>query len=353
MKKKVLEILSGLPDLEAELSTPDIIADKERYKKLTGQHKYISQLGAAWAKYESTEKQLTDDRELMKHESDPELLDMLAQEISELEEKIKKYHKQVEVLLVPPDPNDHRNSIIEIRAGTGGEEAALFVADCARMYRFYAEKQGWNFEVLSSTPSDMGGYKDYHFVISGENVYRFMKYEGGTHRVQRVPDTEAQGRVHTSAITVAVMLEPDEEEQVEINEKDIRVDTYRSSGAGGQHVNTTDSAVRITHLPTGIIVHCQDERSQIKNRAKAMRVLSAKVVEEKRRKQHEAMAQTRAAQVGTGDRSERIRTYNFPQNRVTDHRIELTLYSLDRMMEGDLDPMIDALVAFYYQKNFA
>lgn len=353
MKKKVLEILSGLTDLETELSSPDVLSDKEKYKKLTSQHKYLTQLSEMWEKYSRAEAQLLANREYMKQENDPELLDLLVAEISELEEKSKKYHKQVEVLLVPPDPNDHRNSIVELRAGTGGEEAALFVADCARMYRFFAEEQGWTFEVLSSTPSDMGGYREYHFVLSGDNVYRFMKYEGGTHRVQRVPDTEAQGRVHTSAITVAVMMEPDEEEKIEINEKDIRIDTYRSSGAGGQHVNTTDSAVRITHLPTGIVVHCQDERSQIKNRDKAMRILATKVADEKRRKQQEEMAETRSAQVGTGDRSERIRTYNFPQNRVTDHRIDLTLYSLDRVMEGALMPLIDALVAFYYQKNFS
>jgi peptide chain release factor 1 len=254
--------------------------------------------------------------------------------------------------LVPPDPNDHRSCVVELRAGTGGDEAGIFVGDCVRMYRYYAENKGWTIENLSATPSDMGGFKEYQFVFSGPNVYRFMKYEAGTHRVQRVPATEAQGRVHTSAITVAVMFEPDEEEKIDVEEKDLRIDTYRSSGAGGQHVNTTDSAVRITHIPTGVVVHCQDERSQVKNKDKAMRILKVRLLDEQRRKAHEQMSTERAAQVGTGDRSERIRTYNFPQNRVTDHRIELTVYALDKVMEGALDLIIEPLVTHYYQKNF-
>lgn len=352
MKNKVLSLLSEIPKIEAELGRPDVMNDYDQFKRLASQHKYLMNLQSNWALYEKAEKQLREDRELIKKETDPELILFLEEEIPSLEKQVADLYKKIEVLLVPPDPNDHRNCIVEIRAGTGGDEAAIFVGDCVRMYKYYAESKGWGFELLTCTPSEKGGYKDYQFVLSGENVYRFMKYEAGTHRVQRVPDTETQGRVHTSAITIAVILEPDETEQVNIDEKDIRVDTYRSSGAGGQHVNTTDSAVRITHLPTGIVVHCQDERSQIKNKAKALRILVAKVAEEERRKKHKEMSDLRSAQIGSGDRSERIRTYNFSQNRVTDHRIDLTLYCLDDVMEGHLDDLIQPLVSYYYQKNF-
>jgi peptide chain release factor 1 len=352
MKEKVLELLAEIPALEEELGSPGVMSNQENFKRLASKHKYLSSLKDSWDELVQVEKNLGDDKALLKDEKDPEMIALLEDEIPKLTLSKEKLSKKVELLLVPPDPNDHRNTIVEIRAGTGGDEAAIFVGDCVRMYRLYAEKMGWVFELLSGTPSDMGGFKEYEFVLSGENVYRFMKHEAGTHRVQRVPDTEAQGRVHTSAITMAVMLEPDENEKIEIDEKELRIDTYRSQGAGGQHVNTTESAVRITHLPSGIVVHCQDERSQIKNRAKAMRLLMAKLVEERRRKQHEEMASVRAAQVGSGDRSERIRTYNFPQNRVTDHRIDLTLYCLDDVMDGNLDDLIQPLVAFFYQKNF-
>jgi len=253
--------------------------------------------------------------------------------------------------LIPPDPNDSKNTILEIRAGTGGDEAALFVGDCLRMYKLYADHMGWKYEHLSSTSSEMGGFKEYCMVLSGENVHRFLQYEGGTHRVQRVPATEAQGRIHTSAVTMAILLEPDEDTEVEIDVKDLRVDTYRSSGAGGQHVNTTDSAVRLTHLPTGVVVYCQEERSQHKNKEKAMRLLKAKIAEAERQKKHDAIASTRAEQVGSGDRSERIRTYNFPQNRLTEHRINLTKYNLDKIMDGDLHDITSALVAHFHQKK--
>lgn len=352
MKEKVLDLLADLPLLEEELGSPDLMKDQEKFRDVASRHKYLTSLKEAWEEFEKTSQGLKDARLLIKTESDPEMLALLEEEINSLSESESKIYKKVEILLVPPDPNDSRNCIVELRAGTGGDEAAIFVGDCVRMYRFYAEKNGWSFELLSSTPSDMGGYKDYQFVLSGENVYRFMKYEAGTHRVQRVPETESQGRVHTSAITVAVMIEPDEQEQIKIDEKDLRIDTYRSSGAGGQHVNTTDSAVRITHIPSGVVVHCQEERSQIKNRAKAMRLLQTKLVDEARRRAESEMSATRASQVGTGDRSERIRTYNFPQNRLTDHRIDLTMYSLNEFMEGDLDDVVQQLVSFYYQKNF-
>jgi peptide chain release factor 1 len=352
MKDKVLELLSDLPKVESDLSLPEVMSDKKKYRELTAKHKYLSHLKDTFEAASRLSKDLVDAKELRKSEQDPEVLAFLEEEIVSLEPKILKLNQEVETLLVPPDPNDSKSSIVELRAGAGGDEAAIFVGDCARMYNYFAQAKGWNIEVLSSTPSDMGGFKEYQFVLSGENVYRLMKYEAGTHRVQRVPETEAQGRVHTSTITVAVMIEPDEEEDVVLDEKDLRIDTYRSSGAGGQHVNTTDSAVRITHIPTGVVAHCQQERSQIKNREKAMRLLKAKIADERKRKRAEEIASTRSQQVGTGDRSERIRTYNFPQNRVTDHRIDLTLYNLDRMMEGELDPMINALVTFFYQKNF-
>ena len=352
MRDKVLELLSELPQIESDLSSPDVMSDKKRYRELSSKHKYLMGLKDAWELVGRLTRDLVDARELKKSENDPAVISFLEEEIETLEPKITKLNRQVETLLVPPDPNDHKSTIVELRSGAGGDEASIFVGDCARMYNYFAQKKGWGVELLSATASDMGGFKEYQFVLSGENVYRLMKYEAGTHRVQRVPETEAQGRVHTSTITVAVIIEPDEDEDVHVDEKDLRIDTYRSSGAGGQHVNTTDSAVRITHIPTGIVVHCQQERSQIKNREKAMRILKAKILEERQRKQAETIARARSAQVGTGDRSERIRTYNFSQNRVTDHRIDLTLYNLDRMMEGDMDEIIEGLVAYFYQKNF-
>lgn len=352
MKEKVHRLLSNLEKVESELGDPQVLSDKKKYRSLAAEHKYLTQIKEQWDAFEKCTRVLLEDQELAKIETDQELLKMLSEEVAILEEKKAKLESRLHTLLVPPDPNDSKSSIIELRAGTGGDEAAIFVGDCVRMYRYYAEKMRWGFEELSCTASESGGYKEYLFVLSGENVYRFMKYEAGTHRVQRVPDTETQGRVHTSAITVAVIIEPDEEEEVDIDERDLKIDTYRSSGAGGQHVNTTDSAVRITHLPTGIVVHCQDERSQIKNREKGMRILKARVAEEKRRRLEAEISSTRAAQIGSGDRSEKIRTYNFPQNRVTDHRINLTLYNLTEVMKGELAEFSEALVSFYYQKHF-
>ena len=261
--------------------------------------------------------------------------------------------RELESLLVPPDPKDSANIILELRAGTGGDEAAIFVGDCVRMYRLYADKMGWKIELLSASDSEMGGYKEYIMALSGPNVYRFLRFEAGTHRVQRVPATETQGRVHTSAITAAVLMEPDEEEDLQIDESELKIDTYRASGAGGQHVNTTDSAVRITHIPTGVVVYSQEERSQHKNKAKAMRLLKAKIVEEKQRKTQAERSSERASQIGSGDRSERIRTYNYSQNRVTDHRINLTLYKLDQIMEGELGEITEALVAENYARQLA
>ena len=352
IEKKIQQLLMRLAEVEETLGHPDIFNDQKKYRALTQEHSYLSEVKATWDLLKRAERELIDNKELLKEEKDPEFAKVLHDEIMNIEEEIPRLQKQLETLLVPPDPNDSRNTIIELRAGTGGDEAGLFVGDCVRMYKMYADNKGWNYELLSCTLSELGGYKEYVMVLSGPNVYRCLRYEGGTHRVQRVPATEAQGRVHTSAITVAVFLEPDEESEVQIDERDLRVDTYRSSGAGGQHVNTTDSAVRLTHMPSGIVVYCQEERSQHKNKEKAMRLLKAKITEVEQQKKAQELASNRSAQVGSGDRSERIRTYNFPQNRLTDHRINLTKYNLDRIMEGDLDDVTTALVAHYYKEMF-
>ncbi len=351
MIEKVQRLLRRLSEVETELGSPEALSDQKRYRQLSQEHSQLLELKEVWENLLSSQKQLEENGSLLSLEQDPGMLDLLREDISRLESSIELLNKQVETLLVPPDPRDSRSIILELRAGTGGDEAALFVADCARMYRNYADMKKWKFEPLSASESELGGYKEYIASISGINVFRLMQYEAGTHRVQRVPETETQGRVHTSAITVAVLLEPTEDETIRIEEKDLRIDTYRASGAGGQHVNRTDSAVRITHIPTGTVVACQEERSQHKNREKAMRLLSARIAEEQRRKSHEEMSSLRLSQVGSGDRSERIRTYNFPQNRVTDHRINLTLYKLDRVMEGDLDDLTVPLVNHFYQEK--
>jgi len=353
MKERIRKLLDRFETVEELLGRPETLADQKEYRTLAQEHSYLTQIKEAWAKLENVERQIRDDHELLKSESDPELVALLREELQGLETTLPHIRAQLETLLVPPDPRDSRSVILELRAGTGGDEAAIFVGDCVRMYQYYAGAKGWKFEQLSSAPSERGGFKEYIMVLSGPNVFRLLQYEAGTHRVQRVPDTETQGRVHTSAITIAVLLEPGEDEKIVIDEKDLRIETYRASGAGGQHVNTTDSAVRITHVPTGTVVTCQEERSQHKNRDKAMRILGAKIVEEKRRKEEEEMASIRSSQVGTGDRSERIRTYNFSQNRVTDHRIDLTLYKLNLVMEGDLDDLTQALVTYFYQQKLA
>lgn len=351
MKDKVLRLLARLHEVEELLGHPETLSDQKQYRELTQEHSQISELKEAWDSFLSAQKQFDENRILLESEQDGEMVVLLKEEITRLEIEIADLQKQIELLLVPADPRDSRNIILELRAGTGGDEAALFVGDCIRMYQYYATKKGWKSEVLSASESEVGGYKEYIMSLSGHNVFRFMQYEAGTHRVQRVPATETQGRVHTSAITVAVLMEPAEDEKVDIDEKDLRIDTYRASGAGGQHVNRTDSAVRITHLPTGTVVACQEERSQHKNKDKAMRLLSSRIADEQRRKAHAEMSSIRQSQVGTGDRSGRIRTYNFSQNRVTDHRIDLTLYKLDRVMEGDLDDLTTPLVNFFYQQQ--
>jgi len=349
VEKKVEGLLARLSEVETELGDPKIFGDQKRYRALAQEHARLKTIREIWEEFISAKKQLTDNEALLQEGQEADFAQMLEEDNQQLVPKVEKLELKMRDLLIPPNPLDHKNTILELRAGTGGDEAALFVGDCIRMYQLFADHKGWSYERLGATPSERGGFKEYIMVVSGENVHRLLQYEGGTHRVQRVPETEAQGRIHTSAITVAILLEPDEEISIEIDEKDLRIETFRASGAGGQHINVTDSAVRIVHEPTGVVVSCQEERSQHKNRDKAMRHLKAKLLEAQIQKQAKERAEERASQVGTGDRSERIRTYNFPQNRVTDHRINLTLYHLDRVMNGDLDEIIGPLVLHYYE----
>jgi len=335
------ELVEKYDALEADLSDPDILKDRERYQKLAKNHADLRKVIQVYREYQGVQREIEENRGLLV-DSDPEIREMARAEMDELEEKGEQLLAELRVLLLPKDPNDEKNVLLEIRAGTGGNEAALFAADLFRMYSRYAERKHWKIEVLSASSTGIGGFKEVVALVSGERVYSRLKYESGTHRVQRVPETEAQGRIHTSAVTVAVLPEADEVD-VEIDPGDLRIDVYRASGAGGQHVNKTDSAVRITHIPTGIVVHCQDERSQHKNRAKAMKVLYARLLEQKQTEQQTQMTEERRSLVGTGDRSQRIRTYNFPQGRITDHRIGLTLYRLESVMDGDLDEIIQAL----------
>ncbi|HEY2810797.1 MAG TPA: peptide chain release factor 1 [Rhabdochlamydiaceae bacterium] len=351
MEEQIRKLLKRFEKVEELMGQADVLSNQKRYRELAQEHAYLSQVAEKWQHLSSLQQQLEENTHLLKTEKNLEFQQMIRDEIASLELAIVQERQQLETLLVPPDPRDSRNIILEVRAGTGGDEAALFVGDCVRMYKQYSDRKGWKYELLSCTPSELGGFKEYIMVLSGPNVHRLLQYEAGTHRVQRVPKTETQGRVHTSAITVAALLEPDEDEKIVLDERDLKIDTYRASGAGGQHVNVTDSAVRITHIPTGTVVSCQEERSQHKNKEKALRILSAKIVEEKRRKAEEEMSSLRSSQVGTGDRSERIRTYNFSQNRVTDHRIDLTLYKLSLVMDGDLDEITEALVAHFYKEK--
>lgn len=328
--------------LEQELSAPEIFDDQERYRKLTKAHSDLKPVVDIFRRYRVLQQSLEENRELAE-DSDPGIREMALEEIANAETALPELERELKILLLPTDPLDEKNILLEIRAGTGGEEAALFGADLFRMYVRYAEKMGWKVEIMSESPSDTGGYKEIIASIAGERVYSRLKYESGTHRVQRVPATESQGRIHTSAATVAIMPEA-QEVDVDIKPEELRFDVFRSSGPGGQSVNTTDSAVRITHIPTGLVVTCQDEKSQHKNKAKALKVLYARLLQLEQDKQNAVQADQRRAQVGSGDRSERIRTYNYPQGRITDHRINMTLYSLPRAMEGEIQEFIDALV---------
>ena len=332
-----------ISDLETKMSQPGVAADPKKMQELMSDYAHQKKVSAAVETFLGLQNTITESRELLADAStDDELKEMAEMERVEAEEKLPTAEKAVMIALLPPDPSDSKNVIVEIRAGTGGNEAAIFAGDLFRMYSRYAEDNGLKVSVMDVSPSEVGGYKEVIFSVEGEAVHKRLKYESGTHRVQRVPETETQGRIHTSAATVAVLAEV-EEVDVEIKTEDLKIDTYRASGAGGQHVNTTDSAIRITHIPTGTVVQCQDERSQHKNKAAAMRVLRARVYEDQQRTAEAEQAEARRSQVGSGDRSEKIRTYNYPQNRLTDHRINLTLYKLDRVMDGALDEIFTAL----------
>ena len=331
-----------LAELDATLADPTVASDMNRYRALTREHAEVDSLVQRFRQYEQRERDLAAARDML---IEPDMAEMAQEEIASAEADITRLHGELQTALLPRDPDDGRNAFLEIRAGTGGDESALFAADLLRMYLRYAERQGWRTEVMSESMSDLGGYKEVVLRIVGDDVYARLKFESGGHRVQRVPTTETQGRIHTSACTVAVMPEPDEAEEIQLNPAELRIDTFRASGAGGQHVNKTDSAIRVTHLPTGIVAECQDDRSQHRNKAKALAVLAARLREKDRSERAAKEAATRKGLIGSGDRSDRIRTYNFPQGRLTDHRINLTLYKLLAIMEGDLDDVLAALQA--------
>jgi len=346
MLEKLEQIEKNYEELTAQLSSPDVMSDMAAYTKAMKQHRSLGEVVEKYRDVKRMQEELSGAKEILEISDDAEMRELAELEIAELEANLAKADEDLKVLLIPKDPNDEKNVILEIRAGTGGDEATLFAAEVLRMYARYAERQGWKMEILETSDTGVGGIKDAVAIIEGDNVYSKMRYESGVHRVQRVPQTETAGRIHTSAITVAVLPEA-EEVDVQINQNDLRIDTFCSSGPGGQSVNTTYSAVRITHLPTNTVVSMQDEKSQIKNREKAMRVLRARLQEIEEQKQHDALASERKSMVGSGDRSEKIRTYNFKENRVTDHRISLTVHQLDLVMEGQLDEFIEALTTHY------
>ena len=343
-QEKLEEVVDRFREIEGLLADPSVVTDQEKFRSLTREHAELSEVVEVYDAWRKVEAELEGNRELLQ-DTDAEMRQMAKEELPDLEQKLQHLSEKLKLLLLPKDPNDDKNVILEIRAGTGGEEAALFAADLFRMYSRYADANGWKVELMSLSESDSGGFKEVIAMVSGERVYSRLKFESGTHRVQRVPETESQGRIHTSACTVAVLPEADDVE-VQIDPSDLRTDLFRASGAGGQHVNKTESAVRLTHLPTGLVVSCQDEKSQHKNKAKAMKVLKSRLYDMMLAEQQQAQAADRKSQVGSGDRSERIRTYNFPQGRCTDHRIGLTLYKLDAIMQGGLNELIEPLITY-------
>ncbi|MCF6465032.1 peptide chain release factor 1 [Clostridium sp. Cult2] len=343
MLEKLSFIENKYKELSLKIIDPEIINNIEEWQRLVKEHADIEPIVTKYKEYTKAQNTLEEDKEMLKEKLDDEMKELLKEEIAEYEEIVERLEEELRILLIPKDPNDHKNVIVEIRAGAGGDEAGLFAGDLFRMYSMYAERQGWKTELMSSSEQGVGGFKEVIFMIKGKGAYSRLKYESGVHRVQRVPTTESSGRIHTSTATVAVLPEA-EDIDIEINQNDIRVDVYRSSGNGGQSVNTTDSAVRITHIPTGMVVACQDEKSQLKNKEKAMKILKTRLFDQMMREQHAEIAEERRSQVGTGDRSERIRTYNFPQGRITDHRINMTIYKLENFLDGDIDDMIDGLI---------
>ena len=347
MFENLRDIDEKLRELEGQLSDPQLVSNQQRYRNVTREHALVAKMAELYAAYTSVCREIRENQEFLRAEQDdPEMVELARAELDELALKQGELEKAIRFLLLPKDPNDEKNIFLEIRAGTGGDEAALFVADLFRMYGRYAETQGWKVEVMSSNPIGIGGYKEIIALVSGNQVYSRLKYESGVHRVQRVPDTETQGRIHTSAVTVAIIPEV-EEVDLHIEPNELKFDIFRSSGPGGQSVNTTDSAIRVTHLPTGLVVTCQDERSQHKNKAKALQVLRARLLDKMEQERHDRISEDRKTQVGTGDRSERIRTYNYPQGRVTDHRINLTIYRLDQVLAGMLDDVILPIITHY------
>ena len=344
MFDKLEDLLIRYEEIMGELQEPDVVNDQSRFRKLMKEQNDLTPIVEAYKEYKNCKQNIEDSLSLLEEESDEEMKELAKEELSESKKRVEELEQELKILLLPKDPNDDKNVIVEIRAGAGGDEAALFAAEIYRMYVHYADSRRWKTEMISLNENGIGGFKEVVFMITGQGAYSRMKYESGVHRVQRVPETESGGRIHTSTITVAVMPEA-EEVDVVIDEKDIRIDVMRASGNGGQCVNTTDSAVRLTHYPTGIVVYSQTEKSQLQNKAKAFALLRAKLYDIEQQKAHDAEAELRRSQIGTGDRSEKIRTYNFPQGRVTDHRIKLTLYKLDSIMNGDIDELIDSLIA--------
>ncbi len=347
MKESIIHKLDGLKDRFDEiavlLSQPEVQNDQNKFRSLSQEYSLLDPVVDCYSRFQKNEENLEAAQDMAK-DSDPDLREMAKEEIEHANTLKEQFEHELQILLLPKDPNDNSNIFLEIRAGTGGDEAAIFSGDLAKMYQRYAEKQGWNIEIINENRGEHGGYKEVIMRVSGQNVYSQLKFESGAHRVQRVPETESQGRVHTSACTVAVMPEVDSVNEIEINPADLKVDTFRASGAGGQHVNKTDSAIRITHLPTGVVVECQDERSQHKNRARAMSLLQSRLLAAEQEKQSAEQAENRKLQIGSGDRSERIRTYNYPQGRMTDHRINLTLYKLEDIMQGSLEHVVHPLI---------